>query len=276
MSGVFAVASHSVLQYLPDVVTHEQTGCAHFSVFVGAISFLPTLDQEWMIQTQNGSLRCKLFLYRKEHIAMSLFFATRRRLVFGESVYALAILTAILLAIFREVTDRLIPLYAVGAFMAFTLSQAGMVAHWKRVGGPGAHKGMFLNGLGASATAITVAIVLVAKFTDGAWITLVLIPAMILMMSVIKRHYGRVEKETQTDRSPCIAPRRSRFCQSVAAPSSGHRVRWFWWTLGNKRLSISRVSLAGSHESRRRLSKSEITPALNDYQTYFLETGKRR
>ena len=70
-----------------------------------------------------------------------------RRLVFGEGVYALAILTAILLAIFHGVTDRLIPLYAVGAFMAFTLSQAGMVMHWKRVGGPGARKSMFLNGL---------------------------------------------------------------------------------------------------------------------------------
>ena len=122
-----------------------------------------------------------------------------RRLVFGEGVYALAILTAILLAIFRGVTDRLIPLYAVGAFMAFTLSQAGMVMHWKRLGGPGARKNMFLNGLGAIATAITVAVVLVAKFTEGAWITLVLIPAMILMMRSIKLHYGRVEKETQTD-----------------------------------------------------------------------------
>src|SRR5450755_2024966 len=122
-----------------------------------------------------------------------------RRLVFGEGMYALAILTAILLAIFRGVTDRLIPLYAVGAFMAFTLSQAGMVMHWKRVGGPGARKSMFLNGLGAIATAIAVAVVLVAKFTEGAWITLVLIPAMILMMRGIKRHYGRMEKETQTD-----------------------------------------------------------------------------
>jgi amino acid transporter len=122
-----------------------------------------------------------------------------RRLVFGQGVYALAILTAILLAIFRGVTDRLIPLYAVGAFLAFTLSQAGMVVHWKRVGGPGARKNMFLNGLGAIATAITVAVVLVAKFTEGAWITVVLIPALILMMRSIKRHYGKVEKETQTD-----------------------------------------------------------------------------
>ncbi len=122
-----------------------------------------------------------------------------RRLVFGEGVYALAILTAILLAIFRGVTDRLIPLYAVGAFMAFTLSQAGMVVHWKRVGGAGSRKSMFLNGLGAIATAITTAVVLVAKFSEGAWITIVLIPAMILLMRGIKRHYGRVEQQTQTD-----------------------------------------------------------------------------
>ncbi len=122
-----------------------------------------------------------------------------RRLVFAEGVYALAILTAILLTIFGGVTDRLIPLYAVGAFMAFTLSQAGMVVHWKKVGGPGARKSIFLNGLGAIATAITVAVVLIAKFTAGAWITLVLIPLLILMMRSVKRHYGRVEKETQAD-----------------------------------------------------------------------------
>jgi amino acid transporter len=122
-----------------------------------------------------------------------------RRLVFAEGVYALAILTAILLTIFGGVTDRLIPLYAVGAFMAFTLSQAGMVVHWKKVGGPGARKSIFLNGLGAIATAITVAVVLIAKFTAGAWITLVLIPLLILMMRNIKHHYGRVEQETQAD-----------------------------------------------------------------------------
>jgi amino acid transporter len=122
-----------------------------------------------------------------------------RRLVFAEGVYALALLTAILLTIFGGVTDRLIPLYAVGAFMAFTLSQAGMVSHWKRVGGPGSGRNMFLNGLGAVATAITLTVVLIAKFTEGAWITIVLIPAMILLMVGVKRHYATVEKQTCTD-----------------------------------------------------------------------------
>ena len=119
-----------------------------------------------------------------------------RRLVFAEGVYALAALTALLLTIFGGVTDRLIPLYAVGAFMAFTLSQAGMVAHWKRVGGPGSGKSMFLNGLGAVATGITLTVVLIAKFTDGAWITIVLIPAMILLMKHIRTHYNSVEEQT--------------------------------------------------------------------------------
>src|SRR5260370_13047849 len=70
-----------------------------------------------------------------------------RRLVFSQGVYALAILAGVLLTIFDGVTDRLIPLYAVGAFLAFTLSQAGMVIHWKKAGGPGAAKSIFINGL---------------------------------------------------------------------------------------------------------------------------------
>src|SRR5207244_3956506 len=82
----------------------------------------------------------------------------------------LAALAGVLLAIFGGVTDRLIPLYAVGAFLAFTLSQAGMVGHWRRVGGKGATRSMLINGLGAFATGITVIVVLVAKFVEGAWI----------------------------------------------------------------------------------------------------------
>jgi amino acid transporter len=119
-----------------------------------------------------------------------------RRLIFAKGVYALAILAGVLLLVFGGVTDRLIPLYAVGAFLAFTLSQAGMVVHWKRTGGPGAVKSMLINGLGAFATGVTVVVVLIAKFADGAWITVVLIPALILLMRSVKRHYLRVNRET--------------------------------------------------------------------------------
>ena len=118
-----------------------------------------------------------------------------RRLVFAQGVYALAFLTGALLIVFRGVTDRLIPMYAVGAFLAFTLSQAGMVVHWRRVGGPGSSRYMFVNGLGALATGITTLVVLLAKFTEGAWITVLLVPGLILMMRSIKRHYSRVSDE---------------------------------------------------------------------------------
>ncbi len=128
-------------------------------------------------------------------------FVTRgRRLVFAQGVYALAILTGALLIIFGGVTDRLIPLYAVGAFLAFTLSQAGMVVHWRKHGGPGSGRSMLFNGLGALATGITTAVVLVAKFVDGAWITVLLIPGLILMMRGVKRHYTLVGEEINTNR----------------------------------------------------------------------------
>jgi len=119
-----------------------------------------------------------------------------RRLVYTQGVYALAFAAAVLLILFGGVTDNLIPLYAVGAFLAFTLSQAGMVVHWRREGGPGATKSMLVNGLGAVATGITVIVVLVAKFAEGAWITLLLIPGLILMMRMVKRHYNYVALET--------------------------------------------------------------------------------
>ena len=92
-------------------------------------------------------------------------------------------------------TDRLIPLYAVGAFLAFTLSQIGMVFHWNRVRGPHAIRYMFINGLGGIVTGITVLVVLVAKFLDGAWITVLLIPGLLALMYAVHRHYHHVSEE---------------------------------------------------------------------------------
>ena len=120
-----------------------------------------------------------------------------RRLLYSWGIYVLVVLTAVLLIIFGGVTDRLIPLYAIGAFLAFTLSQAGMVMHWKREGD--AKVRMFVNGLGAFATGLTTLVVLVAKFVEGAWITAVLVAVMILLMRAVKRHYERVDKETFLD-----------------------------------------------------------------------------
>jgi hypothetical protein len=121
-----------------------------------------------------------------------------RRLLYSWGIYVLVALTALLLIVFRGVTDRLIPLYAIGAFMAFTLSQAGMVVHWKRNHGPRLR--IFVNGLGAVATGITTVVVLVTKFAEGAWITALLVVLMILMMHAVNRHYVDVTRETALDR----------------------------------------------------------------------------
>jgi amino acid transporter len=118
-----------------------------------------------------------------------------RRLVHSQGIYSLALLSGILLTMFGGVTDRLIPLYAVGAFLAFTLSQLGMVFHWRRVRGPHAGRYMFINGLGALVTGITVVVVLVAKFLDGAWITVLLIPSLLWLMYAVHRHYQHVSEE---------------------------------------------------------------------------------
>jgi amino acid transporter len=120
-----------------------------------------------------------------------------RRLVYSEGIYVLAVLTGILLTIFRGVTDRLIPLYAIGAFLAFTLSQAGMVGHWRRNPGPGAVRSMFVNGLGAVTTGLTLVVVLVAKFTSGAWVSVLLIAGMMATMFWVRKHYSEVAEETE-------------------------------------------------------------------------------
>jgi amino acid transporter len=120
-----------------------------------------------------------------------------RRLLFSHGVYALAGFTAVILILFRGVTGGLIPLYAIGAFLAFTMSQAGMVVHWQKQGDahPGRRWHMFVNGVGAVATGVTTVVVLASKFLAGAWVTAILIPLLILIMMAVKRHYTRVRGE---------------------------------------------------------------------------------
>jgi amino acid transporter len=132
-----------------------------------------------------------------------IFLLRGRRLLYSWGIYVLVTLTAILLIVFKGVTDHLIPLYAIGAFLAFTLSQAGMVMHWTRNKG-GALR-IFVNGLGAVATGITTIVVLVTKFTEGAWITALLVALMITMMRAVNRHYRRVAREIDLDRVICPA-----------------------------------------------------------------------
>ncbi|HKM90497.1 MAG TPA: APC family permease [Candidatus Acidoferrales bacterium] len=120
-----------------------------------------------------------------------------RRLVYSQGIFVLAVLAAVLILLFHGVTDKLIPLFAIGAFLAFSLSQTGMVWHWRRTGGPGAVQSMLVNGLGAVATGVTLLVVLVAKFSAGAWVSALLIAGLMLLMLRVRRHYASVAKETE-------------------------------------------------------------------------------
>lgn len=133
--------------------------------------------------------------------------ARGRRLVYSQGIVALAILAAVLLILFRGVTDRLIPLFAVGAFLAFTLSQAGMVGHWRRGKKrfASAH-GMLINGLGATATGITLVVIVVAKFAEGAWVVVLLLPTAMIFMRSVSRHYRRVRAELDLSNFEEVAP----------------------------------------------------------------------
>lgn len=118
-----------------------------------------------------------------------------RRLVYTHGIVALTVFAGALLIAFGGVTDRLIPLFAVGAFLAFTLSQAGMVVHWWKRNKRGL---AMINALGAVATGSTVIVVLVAKFLDGAWIIVILVPLLYLLMVAIRRHYHYVARNIVT------------------------------------------------------------------------------
>ena len=118
-----------------------------------------------------------------------------RRLVFTEGVLLLTVLAGTLLICFNGVTDRLIPLFAVGAFLAFTLSQAGMVMHWLKKKESGVTGSVILNATGAIATGITFFIVIITKFAEGAWIVLLVLPGLYLFMLTIHLHYEKIGEE---------------------------------------------------------------------------------
>jgi amino acid transporter len=119
-----------------------------------------------------------------------------RRLVYTAGVLFLSAGAGGLLLAFGGITDRLIPLFAVGAFLSFTLSQAGMAAHWRREGRSRTDRlRRWVNRLGAVATGAALAIILVAKFTEGAWLTLLVIPLTLTGLRLIRRYYRDLERQ---------------------------------------------------------------------------------
>ncbi len=117
------------------------------------------------------------------------------RLVFANGIIVLAVLSGALVYAFHASTHALIPLYAVGVFLSFTLSQAGMVKRWWTRHEPGWKRNMVINGIGAMVTAVVLSVVVATKFLLGAWIVLVLVPANVVIMYTIHRHYQEVREQ---------------------------------------------------------------------------------
>ncbi len=132
------------------------------------------------------------------------------RLAFTTGILTLGVFSIIVLALFGGETERLIPLYALGVFTSFTLSQLGMVVRWQKRKEPGWQQGRIINAVGATATAIVALVVGITKFTHGAWIVVVLIPLMIMLFRAIHTHYDEARRELES-----LTPVRSEDIQNM-------------------------------------------------------------
>ncbi len=117
------------------------------------------------------------------------------RLAFSNGILILSTLAAVLLIAFGGDTHALIPLYMIGVFVSFTLSQAGMVIHWRHSREPGWRSSAFVNGFGAVVTAIVLVIVAITKTAEGAWLIILMIPALVTLFTITRRHYDHVASE---------------------------------------------------------------------------------
>lgn len=141
------------------------------------------------------------------------------KLVFSNGILILGLLSALLLVLFRGETHLLIPLYAVGVFTAFTLSQVGMVKHWIKDKGKGWLKSAVINGVGGVVTGVVLVIVAVEKFSHGAWIILIAIPALVFLTQRMHQHYLSVAEQLSLE--TCITGETGYKHHSVVIPISG-------------------------------------------------------
>ncbi|MGZ5090655.1 MAG: APC family permease [Burkholderiales bacterium] len=159
-----------------------------------------------------------------------------RRLVFSVGILYLALSAGFLLIVFGGITDRLIPLFAIGAFLTFTLSQAGMVAHWHRElrqasRGRARHRvRLAINAVGALATGVALIVIVATKFEDGAWITLLVIPAAIVLLKSVRRYYDALDNQLRDD-----GPLELRHTKSPVVLVATHK----WNRLTDKALSFA-------------------------------------
>ncbi|WP_116209826.1 APC family permease [Streptomyces olivoreticuli] len=166
------------------------TGWAYY-----ASNIIVTLVLALAANTSFGGLPVLMSLLSKDNRLPHLFGLRAERPVYRYGVIALAVLAAVLLIAVDAVTDRLIPLYAIGVFIGFTISQTGLVRHWYRRRSPRWALHAALNGTGAVLTATAAAVFIAGKFTSGAWVVVLTVPALILLFSRIESYYQAVGLE---------------------------------------------------------------------------------
>ena len=145
--------------------------------------------------TAYAGLPLLLSLMARDGYAPRQFSQRGKRLSFSNGIIVLGAAAAILIIVFKGDTHLLLPLYAVGVFLSFTLSQVGMFLRWKRIKTPGYRHKALINGLGAIITFITVILIGMTKFFHGAWIVCIVIPLLVYLMVKVKRHYTSIAEQ---------------------------------------------------------------------------------
>jgi len=174
-----------------------------------AIQMITTVLLALAANTSFGGLPVLASLLATDNFLPHLFFLRAQRQVHRYGVVVLAVAAAALLVVSKGDTQALVPLFAIGVFVGFTLSQAGMVRHWRAQGGPGWHGRAIINGVGAVFTLAALAIELISKFTEGAWLVVIVVPALVLMFSRVHTIYNRIGRALEIGQTPAPPQRRS-------------------------------------------------------------------
>ena len=166
------------------------------------VSITITIVLALAANTSFGGLPVLASLVARDNFLPHLFTLRGERQVFSNGIVVLAVMAGALLIAVSGNTNELIPLFAIGVFIGFTLSQTGLVVHWRRIRPPGWRRRAAINGLGALITAVATIVFLVSKFTEGAWVVVIAIPAFILLFVRIHAYYERARKVLGIDETP--------------------------------------------------------------------------
>jgi amino acid transporter len=189
LGGIVPEHSQTVLSQL----AHQDFGSGPLYVYVQAATALVLL---LAADTAYNDFPRVMFLLARDRFAPRPFLKMGDRLAFNNGILALSIVAGLVFFAFNGNTSSLIPLYAVGVFLAFTLSQAGMVVHWWRLRSGGWRRSILFNGIGCVLTAIVFVIAAVTKFTAGAWVSLLIVVVFTAVALLTRRHFDRVAAAT--------------------------------------------------------------------------------